>query len=170
MHDLFWLSDVEMDLIEGFFPLSHGVPRVDDRKTISGVIFVITNGVRWRDAPAEYGPHKTIYNRFIRWTKLGVFNNIFATLVGSRERAGRPVIGVRHLQMHRTTSILLAKGMFPDVDRLAGAEPQETGIRSGSTWSGSTAKEGVVQGEVPREQAAHRSRQSGASPSAKGAA
>jgi transposase len=40
---------------------------VDDRRIISGIIFVIRNGRRWRDAPAAYGPHKTIYNRFIRW-------------------------------------------------------------------------------------------------------
>jgi transposase len=41
--------------------LSHGVPRVDDRRIISGIIFIIRNGLRWRDAPKEYGPHKTIY-------------------------------------------------------------------------------------------------------------
>jgi len=48
-----------------------GVPRVDDRRIISGIIFVIRNGLRWRDAPAEYGPPKTIYNRFIRWSRMG---------------------------------------------------------------------------------------------------
>jgi transposase len=47
---------------------------------VSGIIFVIRNGLRWRDAPASYGPHKTIYNRFIRWSRLGVFNRIFAEL------------------------------------------------------------------------------------------
>ena len=69
------------------FPLSHGVPRVDDRRIISGIIFVIRNGLRWRDAPREYGPHKTIYNRFIRWSRLGVFNKIFAELA---RKAGKP--------------------------------------------------------------------------------
>ena len=49
------------------------MPRVDDRGVISGIIFVIRNGLRWRDAPREYGPHKTIYNRFIRWSRMGVF-------------------------------------------------------------------------------------------------
>ena len=38
---------------------------------MSGIIFVIRNGLRWRDAPTGYGPHKTIYNRFIRWSRLG---------------------------------------------------------------------------------------------------
>jgi len=77
MSDLIWLSRAQMRRIEPHFPLSHGVPRVDDRRVISGIVFVIRNGLRWRDAPAAYGPHKTIYNRFIRWSRLGVFNRIF---------------------------------------------------------------------------------------------
>jgi transposase len=41
------------------------VARSDDRKVLSGIIHVVRNGLRWRDAPAEYGPHKTLYNRFV---------------------------------------------------------------------------------------------------------
>ena len=63
------------------------VPRVDDRRVISGIVFVIRNGLRWRDTPRAYGPHKTIYNRFVRWSRLGVFNKIFAELAG---KAGKP--------------------------------------------------------------------------------
>ena len=51
MSDLIWLSAAQMRRIEPYFPLSHGVPRVDDRRVISGIIFVIRNGLRWRDAP-----------------------------------------------------------------------------------------------------------------------
>jgi hypothetical protein len=69
MSDLIWLSEAQMRRIEPYFPLSHGVPRVDDRRVISGIVFVIRNGLRWRDAPKEYGPPKTIYNRFIRWSR-----------------------------------------------------------------------------------------------------
>ena len=87
MSDLFWLSQAQMRRIEPYFPLSHGVARVDDRRVISGIIFVIRNGLRWRDAPRDYGPHKTIYNRFIRWSRLGVFNRIFAELA---RRAASP--------------------------------------------------------------------------------
>jgi len=61
MSDLIWLSEAQMRRIEPYFPLSRGVPRVDDRRVISAIIFVIRNGLRWRDAPKEYGPHKTIY-------------------------------------------------------------------------------------------------------------
>ena len=49
MSDLIWLSEAQMRRIEPYFPLSHGVPRVDDRRVISGIIFVIRNGLRWRD-------------------------------------------------------------------------------------------------------------------------
>jgi putative transposase len=82
MSDLIWLSEAQMLGIEPYFPLSHGIPRVDDRCVNSGIIFVIKNGLQWRAAPADYGPHMTIYNRFIRWSKLGVFNPIFAELAG----------------------------------------------------------------------------------------
>ena len=87
MDGLFLLSEAQMRRIEPYFPLSHGVPRVDDRRVISAVVFVIRNGLRWRDAPRAYGPHKTIYNRFVRWSRLGVFNKIFAELAGT---AGKP--------------------------------------------------------------------------------
>jgi transposase len=64
--DLIWLSKAQMRRIEPHFPLSHGVRRVDHQRMISGIIFVIRKGLRWRDPPADYGPHKTIYNRFVR--------------------------------------------------------------------------------------------------------
>ena len=80
MTEMILLSDAQMARISPFFPLSHGVPRVDDRRVVSGIIFVIRNGLRWRDVPASYGPHKTIYNRFIRWSEMGVFGRIFVEL------------------------------------------------------------------------------------------
>ncbi len=58
-------------------------------------MFVIKNGLRWRDAPRGYGPHKTIYNRFMRWSRLGVFNKIFAEL-GVQGRQGRADHDRRH--------------------------------------------------------------------------
>ena len=115
MSDLFWLSKAQMGRIEPFFPASHGVPRVDDRRVVSGIIFVIRNGLRWRDAPKDYGPHKTIYNRFVRWSRLGVFNKIFAALAGSGPKPDRLMIDATHLKAHRTAASLLKKGLFPDV-------------------------------------------------------
>ena len=50
MTDLFLLSQAQMRRIERYFPLSHGVARVDDRRIVSAIVFVIKNGLRWRDA------------------------------------------------------------------------------------------------------------------------
>jgi transposase len=115
MTDLIWLSEAQMRRIKPYFPLSHGVPRVDDRKVISGIIFVIRNGLRWRDAPVDYGPHKTIYNRFVRWSRLGVFSKIFAALASKGQKPERLMIDATHLKAHRTAASLLKKGLFPDV-------------------------------------------------------
>jgi putative transposase len=115
MSDLLWLSTAQMRRIEPFFPWSHGVPRVDDRQIVSGIIFVIRNGRRWRDAPAAYGPHTTIHNRFIRWSRLGVFNRIFAALAARGGKPDQLMIDTTHLKAHRTAASLLKKGMFPDV-------------------------------------------------------
>ena len=113
MSDLIWLSDAQMRRIERHFPRCPGVPRVDDRRIVSGIIFVIRNGLRWRDAPREYGPHKTIYNRFIRWSRLGVFNKIFGALAAKGGKPDQLMIDATHLKAHRTPASLLKKGDVP---------------------------------------------------------
>jgi transposase len=55
MSNLFWLNDAQMAQLDTFFPKSHGKPRVDGRRVLSGIIFINRNGLRWRDAPKEYG-------------------------------------------------------------------------------------------------------------------
>ena len=115
MSDLIWLSDAQMKRIVPYFPLSHGIARVDDRRVLSGIIFVIRNGLRWRDAPSDYGPHKTVYNRFIRWSRLGVFNRILAELAAMAGSPDQVMIDATHLKAHRTATSLLKKGLFPDV-------------------------------------------------------
>jgi putative transposase len=121
MKGLLLLSPEQMERIEPFFPLSRGVPRVDDRRVLSGILFVIRNGLRWRDAPAAYGPHKTIYNRFIRWSRLGVFNRILAELVAQGGGTDKLMIDATHLKAHRTAASLLKKGLYPDVSGAAEA-------------------------------------------------
>ena len=119
MSDLLLLSEAQMRRIEGHFPLSHGVPRVDDRRILSGILFVIRNGLRWRDAPTGYGPHKTIYNRFIRWSRLGVFDRIFADL--AKDGDGVLMIDATHIKAHRTAASLFKKGLYPAISDAAGA-------------------------------------------------
>ena len=109
----FWLSDAQFSRLEPLLPKKvRGVPRVDDRRVISGIIYVLKNGLMWRDAPAVYGPPKTLYNRFIRWSKAGVFDRIFSTLAGMSEATGTVMIDATHLKAHRTAASLLKKGMF----------------------------------------------------------
>ena len=115
MSDLLLLSEAQMRRIEGHFPLSHGVPRVDDRRILSGILFVL----RWRDAPTGYGPHKTIYNRFIRWSRLGVFDRIFADL--AKDGDGVLMIDATHIKAHRTAASLFKKGLYPALSDAAGA-------------------------------------------------
>jgi transposase len=113
MDGLFLLSERQMARIAPHFPLAHGVPRVNDRRVVSGIVYVIKHGLQWKDAPKEYGPHKTLYNRFIRWSRMGVFDRIFAGLAGEGPKPERIMIDATHLKAHRTAASLLKKGLFP---------------------------------------------------------
>lgn len=115
MSTLFYLSREQLARIKPYFPLSHGVPRVDELRIVSGIIYVIKHGLQWKDAPREYGPHKTLYNRFIRWSRLGIFNKIFMELVEKHGTTERLMIDATHLKAHRTAASLLKKGLFPAV-------------------------------------------------------
>jgi len=70
MSDLVLLSRAQMRRIEPHFPRSRGLRRVDDRRVISGIVYGIRHGLQWKDAPCGYEPHKTLYNRFVRWSRL----------------------------------------------------------------------------------------------------
>ena len=79
--DQFWLTDAQFSKIAPHLPTdTRGKARVDDRRVISGIIHVLNSGGRWIDAPPDYGPKKTLYNRYVRWAAKGVW-------VGSVPRA-----------------------------------------------------------------------------------
>jgi transposase len=79
--NLFWLSEAQFAKIQPLLPTkTRGVKRVDDRRVISGIIHVHKCGCRWVDAPPEYGPRKTLYNRFVRWADKGVWVAVFEAL------------------------------------------------------------------------------------------
>ncbi len=80
MSNLDWLTEAQMERLRPYFPKSRGRARVDDRRVLSGIIFINRNGLRWCDAPAEYGPPKTLYNRWKRWSEMGVFARIMTGL------------------------------------------------------------------------------------------
>jgi putative transposase len=108
--------------IEPLFPRSRGLPRVDDRRVISGIVYVIRNGLQGKDPPRGYGPHKTLYNRFVRWSRLGVFARIFAALAAEAGTPERLMIDATHLKAHRTAASLLQKGLLHAVSDAPKAE------------------------------------------------
>ena len=109
----FLLTPAQMRRLSPHFPRSHGIPRVDDRRVLSGIVYVIRHGLQWRDAPPAYGPHKTLYNRFVRWSRMGVFDRIFAALAAEGGPPERLMIDSTHLKAHRTAASLLQRGLFP---------------------------------------------------------
>ena len=113
MSDLFWLTDAQMARLEPFFPKPHGKPRVDDRRVLSGIIFINRNGLRWRDAPSAYGPHKTLYNRWKRWSDRGIFARIMAGLAADHGEEKTVMIDATYLKAHRTASSLAVKTYGP---------------------------------------------------------
>ena len=111
MSDAPLLTEAQICQMAPYFPRSRGRPRVDDRRVLSGIVFVIRNGLRWRDAPAAYGPPKTLYNRWVRWSRAGVFSRIFAALSAEAGSTGQLLIDATHLKAHRTAASLRKKGM-----------------------------------------------------------
>jgi transposase len=78
------LTDAEWALIAPLLPgaegKKNGRPRLDDRKVLNGIFFILRTGSPWRDLPERYGPYTTVYNRFNRWAKKGVWLSIFEAL------------------------------------------------------------------------------------------
>lgn len=109
MTDLFWLSDEQMAGLAPCFPKSHGKPRVDDRRVLSGSIFINSNGLRCRDAPAAYGPHKTLYNLWKRWSDRGIFAQMMAGRAVEHGERKKVMIDATYLKAHRIASSLGAK-------------------------------------------------------------
>ena len=83
----FWLTGEQFAKIAPHLPNdTRGKVRVDDRRVISGIVHVLKSGGRWVDAPPDYGPRKTLYNRFVRWAEKGVWVGVFEALA----QAGGP--------------------------------------------------------------------------------
>ena len=91
------LTDFEWCVIAPLLPNKpRGVPRVDDRRVLNGIFWVLRSGAPWRDLPERYGPRTTCYNRFVRWSRLGVFNRIFAELARMRPGHTAEIEAVAH--------------------------------------------------------------------------
>lgn len=78
------LSDFEWRVIAPLLPNKpRGVPRVDDRRVLNGIFYILRSGSPWRDLPERYGPPTTCYNRFVRWRKAGVWDRLMDAIVAA---------------------------------------------------------------------------------------
>ena len=82
MSNLFQLTDDQWRKIEPLIPMSRPGPKPKrNREILSGILHVQKTGCRWQDCPKAYGPHTTVYNRFNRWSKAGIWQKIADSLV-----------------------------------------------------------------------------------------
>ena len=101
----FWLSDRQWAAIEPVLPKNRpGARRVDDRRVISGIVHVLRVGCRWQDCPAVYGPPTTVYNRFHRWSRQGVWFAVFEALTGHSGAWGSVAIDSTSIKVHRSAA------------------------------------------------------------------
>ena len=104
-----------------------GAHRVDDRRVISGIVHMLRCGARWRDCPAAYGPYTTIYNRFNRWSRQGIWFEMFERLTGSSGITATVAIDSSTLKVHRSAAG--GKGgrsNRPSAVRAADGQPKST--------------------------------------------
>src|ERR1700676_5170669 len=86
---LYWLSDTRWRQIQTLMPRGRrGAHRVDDRRVIRSIMHTFKSGARWRDCPEAYGPYTTVYNRFNRWSRQGLWTEMFYALTGSTGMVG----------------------------------------------------------------------------------
>ena len=130
--DLFWLSDEQFARISPHLPRNtRGKPRVDDRRVISGIVHVLKSGCRWKDAPACYGPRKTLYNRFVRWAARGVWEGLFRALAEAGGPPSALMIDATHVKAHRSAAgakkgVKAMPAIRPSAARAAGARQKST--------------------------------------------
>lgn len=107
VQQVYWLSDAEWARIEPLLPRGRrGAHRVDDRRVISGIVHMLKSGARWRDCPAVYGPYTTVYNRFNRWSRQGIWHEMFYALTGSTgiHGAGSASVDSTYVKAHRSAA------------------------------------------------------------------
>lgn len=116
-----WLDDKAIEAVACAFPRSHGVARSDDRTILSAIVYVLRTDILWRALPDEYGvAWRTVYNRFVRWTKLGVMDQIFSLLTIEHEGQRVLAVDADALLTNSTGEVWVDRGYFPLVLGLTG--------------------------------------------------
>src|ERR1700740_1076774 len=86
------LTDFEWRVIEPVLPNKpRGVPRVNDRRVLNGIFWVLRSGAPWRDLPDAFGSYTTCYNLFVLWRRSGVWSRIIDALAATHDAAIRMI-------------------------------------------------------------------------------
>ena len=113
------LSEAEWTIIQPILPSKpRGVPRVDDRRVLNGIFWVLRSGAPWRDLPERYGPYTTCYNRFVRWRRAGVWDRIMECLAAAHDAAVQ-MIDTSVIRVHQQGACI-AKGSEEHIGRSRG--------------------------------------------------
>jgi transposase len=103
-----------------------GVERADDRRVISGIVHVLKSGCRWCDCPPEDGRPPTIYDRFVRWARHGIWEKLLRQLAGNGRSTNTQVIDSTHVKANRSA----AGGKGGSRSRLLAARKRNTKIHA----------------------------------------
>ena len=99
----FDLTDEEWAMLEPLLPRARRSARVHDRKVLNAIFYILRTGAPWRDLPERYGPYTTVYNRFDRWARRGIWKKVFDTLA-AKSRVGLHLIDATIVKAHRAAS------------------------------------------------------------------
>lgn len=123
----FWLDDLQWSVLEKHLPKKQrGPTRKDDRRIISGIIHVLQSGCRWQDCPPDYGPSTTVYNRYHRWSKRGIWEGIFRDLTSIVGPHDENSIDSTIVKAHRSASGKTGAAAKPSAKAGAGARRKST--------------------------------------------
>jgi transposase len=121
------LTDFEWEAIQPHLPNKpRGVPRVDDRRVLNGIFWCLRSGAPWADMPARYGPPTTVYNRFNRWRKAGVWDRLMDAITkaydGDVQMIDTSVVRVHQQGATAKRGVSIAVWVVPE----AGSQPKST--------------------------------------------
>ena len=120
------LTDFEWAAIKPFLPNKpRGVPRVNDRRVLNGIFWVLRSGAPWRDLPESFGPYTTCYNRFIRWRRAGVWGGIMKALAATHDAAVQRSVDFFQREGRVCPSGHIAKCSNEKCQNIPGRMPQE---------------------------------------------
>lgn len=123
----FYINDEAWAKLKPLLPLmKRGRKRINDRKIISGIVYVQRKGLEWQEAPAIYGPFKTLYTRFRRWKEKGVWDDIFKSLSANAAADDTIMIDSTTVRVQRSALGAQKKGILQQVDLAAAGRARFT--------------------------------------------